>query len=116
MGWLVWEEARARERSSLLAARLRAARERAQAGGAFCPEPIGPEAPGDGDDLVRGHKSGGGPEGVFCAKDAQKTREPHVPLRRGDVGAAQGGGVFFVHPCCAKTRERHRRQIRDWSG
>ena len=93
MGWLVWEEARARERSSLLAARLRAARERAQAGGAFCPEPIGPEAPGDGDDLVRGHKSGGGPEGVFCAKDAQKTREPHVPLRRGDVGAAQGGGA-----------------------
>ena len=91
--WLVREEARARERSNLLAARLRAARERAQAGGASVPEPLGSEAPGDGDDSVRGHEFGGWPEGVFRASDARKTREPHVPLRRGDVGAAQGGGA-----------------------
>ena len=93
MGWLVWEEARARERSNLLAARLRAARERAQAGGASYSGPLGSEAPGDGDGSLREHESGGVPEGVFRASDARKTREPHVPLRRGDVGVAQGGGA-----------------------
>ena len=90
---LVREEARVRERSNMLAARLRAARERAQAGRASCSGPLGPEEPGDGFDSVHGHESGGEPERVFCAKDAQKTREPHVPLKRGDVGAAQGGGA-----------------------
>ena len=78
---LVREEARARERSNMLAARRRAARERAQAGRASCSGPLGPEEPGDGFDSVHGHESGGEPERVFCAKDAQKTREPHVPLR-----------------------------------
>ena len=32
-------------------------------------------------------------EGVSCASDARETSEPHVPLRRGDVGVAQGGGA-----------------------
>ena len=93
IAWLVREEARARERSSLLAARLRAARGVAQDGGPLIPEPLGSEEPGDGYDSVHGHESGGEPEGVFRASDARKTREPHVPRRRGDVGAAQGGSA-----------------------
>ena len=32
-------------------------------------------------------------EGVSCASDARETSEPHVPLKRGDVGVAQGGGA-----------------------
>ena len=32
-------------------------------------------------------------EGVSCASDARETSEPHVFLRRGDVGVAQGGGA-----------------------
>ena len=93
IAWLVREEARARERSSQLAARLRAARGVAHDGGALIPEPLGSEEPGDGYDSVHGHESGGVPERVFRASDARKTREPYVPRRRGDVGAAQGGGA-----------------------
>ena len=32
-------------------------------------------------------------EKVSCASDARETSEPHVPLKRGDVGVAQGGGA-----------------------
>ena len=91
--WMVREEARVREPSLWLAERRRAAREVAQAGGASFPEPLGSEAPGVGDGSSREHESRGVPEGVFRASDARKTREPHVPLRRGDVGVAQGGGA-----------------------
>ena len=84
IAWLVREEARARESSSLLAARLRAARGVAQDGGALIPEPLGSEEPGDGYDSVHGHESGGVPERVFRASDARKTREPYVPGHRGE--------------------------------
>ena len=70
MSWLVREEARARERSSLLVARLRAANEATQAGGGFVPEPDVLEAPGEGGGSVRGHESGGEPDrkGLLCER------------------------------------------------
>ena len=92
MSWLVREEARARGRSSLLVARLRAANEATQAGGGFVPEPNVLEYKRQEKAAARcvGTSREASPiGGVSCASDARETSETHVFLRRGDVGVAQ---------------------------
>ena len=72
MSWLVREEARARERSSLLVARLRAANEATQAGGGFVPEPnvLEYKRQEKAAARLRGHESGGEPDrrGLLCER------------------------------------------------